>query len=277
LQDRFFLFLAHASQAPVGQSEPLVLGLAISWPAEGVGFPAPVGFRRILAPGGNHAHGKRREPGTGVAQQQARHHRASGKDMLGQVDIEREAAENLRRGDAGNQNGRKHRGNDHVEQVVARVDGGDSDDDADEDVDQTGARYVIIHRLADARGNDSPRQVRDGGQADKSGEQQRRRGQNNGSPDAARFARDRGKKRGGERQHQAHDGQQKSHPELRESQPTTAQGSRGWRDTLLARGNRLADQGALRCRVTLLPAYDYRAVSGSDRRNNEQETINKEQ
>lgn len=94
--------------------------------------------------------------------------------MFGQVDIEGEAAKHLRRGDAGNQNGREQRGDDNIKQVVAGVDGRDSDDDADQDIDQAGVGDVVIHGLAETAGDDTPRQVGDSGEPDEGGKQQSR-------------------------------------------------------------------------------------------------------
>ena len=98
------------------------------------------------------------------------------------------------------------------------VDGSDPDDDADQDVDQAGARDVVVHGFADTADDDPPRQVGHGGQADKGGQQQRRRRQDDGSPDAARLARYGRKQRRTESQRQTHDGEQESHPDLRQSQ-----------------------------------------------------------
>src|SRR6266852_1528851 len=171
LQNRLFYLLAHAQQAAVGQAEPLVLGRAVAGPPKGRGFPLPAGFGIIFALGGNHAHGKGGQPRAGIAQEQTRQHRTPGKNVLGQVDIERETTEHQRGGDAGNQNGRKQRGDDNVQQIVAGVEGGDSDQDADQNVDQAGACDVVVHGFADAAGDHPPSQVGDGGQADEGGKQ----------------------------------------------------------------------------------------------------------
>ena len=264
LQDRLFRFLVHTAQAAVGQAEPLGFGRTIGWEAEGRGFPSPAVFI-FFAFGGNHAHGKRRQPRTGVAQEHACQHRTTGKDVFGQVNVELETTQRQRRSDAGDQNRREQRGDDDVKQIVAGVNGGDSDHNADQNVDHASARDVVVHGFADAAGDDATRQVGHGGEADEDGEQECRRGQNDGSPEVAGLTQYGGKKGRAESHYQAHDGQQESYPNLRESQ-RKAGCSGVLRADLGAFGNQVADHEPLRCRTVLLPAYAGGGLSESDGR-----------
>ena len=87
--------------------------------------------------------------------------------MLRQVHIERQAAQHPRRGDTGNDDRRQQRGDDYVEQIIPCIDGSDPDDYADQDIKQAGAGDVVIHCLAHAARDNSPRQVRNGRESDK--------------------------------------------------------------------------------------------------------------
>ena len=89
--------------------------------------------------------------------------------MFRQVDIERETAQYQRRGNSRDQDSREQRSNDHVEQVVAGVDGRNADYDADQDVDHARARHVVVHGFADMAHGNPPRQIGHGGQADEGG------------------------------------------------------------------------------------------------------------
>ena len=79
--------------------------------------------------------------------------------MLRQMDVQLEMAQNQRRTDAGNQNGGEQCRNDDIEQVISRVNGGDADDERDSDINEAGARDLVVHGIAHTGSDYTSRQV----------------------------------------------------------------------------------------------------------------------
>jgi len=134
--------------------------------------------------------------------------------MLGEAHVEQQIAQDHGRDNARNQDRRQHCGDDDVKQIVAGIQGGNTDQQSGNHVEDSGARNFVIDCIAQP-GDDHPaRQVRNGGQSDQRGQDQCGGGQYERSPDVAGFSRNRGEQGSGERQRQSQQREEEFQPEI---------------------------------------------------------------
>ncbi len=140
---------------------------------------------------------------------------ASGEDVLGQANVQFEPTQHPCRDDSGDQNGRQH-GRDHdIQKIVAGVEGGNSDHDGDQNIDDAGAGDIVVKGLTQPLDSHAPRQVGNGNESDHGREQQRGRGQNHRGPDVAGIARHGGEQSRSKGETETHKGEEEFDPDFR--------------------------------------------------------------
>ena len=115
--------------------------------------------------------------------------------MLGQVEFQVDAGEHRAREDAGNQDPGDGAGENHEEEVVAGVDGGEDQDRDDSEVDHAFAGEAVVNLIDDPAEAGATGEVGNDGDGDPGGHAESEDGGDGGEQDAALLGDGGGKER----------------------------------------------------------------------------------
>ena len=205
----------NASQAKIAQGHPLPVGRKPGRQAKTCSLPAPASRSFVFAGAErDHADRKRRQPPPLISDQDFGRCRTGGEDLVWYTNVQFQSSKHDRRGHSRDQNGRQHCRHDDVQQVVASVQGGNSDQQHRDHIGDAYGGDVVIECVAHASAGHAAGQVGHRGQPDDCRQSQGHCRKDERSPKTSGFARCRGKQRSPKRHHQSHDGQQEADPDL---------------------------------------------------------------